>query len=206
MPLYKCIYIDSETKLLIWKITEDYQQLLNSVSLTENSLARLNKMKSTRHKKAFISVRCLLELAGYSDQDLYYSTSGKPNLIDAKHISITHSFDYAALIISSKNVGIDLELQRNKILKVRDKFSCNDENPPFKTDSEQDLILYYTIIWSAKEAIYKFYSQEGLSLKEAIFIAPFDLNSKTLTAKVLGKTHHTITYSIIDNYTLTYII
>jgi phosphopantetheinyl transferase len=35
-------------------------------------------------------------------------------LKDGKHISITHSYQFSAIIISDQTVGIDIELQREK--------------------------------------------------------------------------------------------
>ena len=37
-------------------------------------------------------------------------------------ISITHSFDYAAIIVSDKPVGIDIEKVRSKITRIVKKF------------------------------------------------------------------------------------
>ncbi|MDO4727780.1 MAG: 4'-phosphopantetheinyl transferase superfamily protein [Bacteroidota bacterium] len=206
MSLYKTIHINTDTQIFIWKITESYDELFQNITLTDTSLTRLQQMKSTQHQKAFLAVRYLLRLAGYSDRELYYSTSGKPNLSDSKHISISHSFDYAVVMISSANVGIDIELQRKKILRVKDKFSDILENPSSDWFDTEKQIHYYTIIWSAKEAIYKYYSQEGLRFKEDIFIQPFNIGDNKLTAKVLQNKTHTIHHFTINNYIINYIL
>jgi phosphopantetheinyl transferase len=70
----------------------------------------------------FISVRKLLQEAGYNDLDLYYDELGKPHLKDDKYISISHSHHFSAIIVSNKSVGIDIELQREKIIRIADKF------------------------------------------------------------------------------------
>ena len=57
-------------------------------------------MKSDLHQRGFLSVRHLLKEVGYSDADLIYDEFGKPHLKDGKHISITHSFTFSAIIIS----------------------------------------------------------------------------------------------------------
>jgi hypothetical protein len=65
----------------------------------------------------FLSVRKLQE-AGYNDLDLYYDeleTASK----DDKYISISHSHHFSAIIVSNKSVGIDIELQREKIIQCR---------------------------------------------------------------------------------------
>ena len=62
-------------------------------------------MKSELHQRGFLSVRMLLVEFGYTDEDLVYDSFGKPHLKDGKHISITHSYNFSAVVISSKAVG-----------------------------------------------------------------------------------------------------
>ncbi len=83
---------------------------------------RLEGMKSELHQRGFLSVRKLMQEAGYNDLDLYYDEFGKPHLKDDKYISITHSHHFSAIIISDESVGIDIELQREKIIRIADKF------------------------------------------------------------------------------------
>ena len=84
-------------------------ELKTDLLLQEHSLTRLNGMKSELHQKGFLSVRKLLKHAGYQDLNLSYNEFGKPFLDDEKHISITHSFNFAAILISDKEAGIDIE-------------------------------------------------------------------------------------------------
>ena len=79
-------------------------------------------MKSESHQKGFLSVRHLLRDVGYTDQDLFYDDYGKPHLKDGKCISITHSHNFSAIIVSDKEVGIDIEMQREKIRRIAHKF------------------------------------------------------------------------------------
>ena len=83
MPLFKTISLNSYTQVFIWKITETFDELFQSVVLRDDSRARLEGMKSESHRKGFLSVRRLLIEAGYSDFDLYYDNFGKPHLRDA---------------------------------------------------------------------------------------------------------------------------
>jgi chromosome segregation ATPase len=43
----------------------------------------------------------------------------KPHLNDNKYISITHSHEFAAIVISNQTVGIDIELQRENVQSRR---------------------------------------------------------------------------------------
>ena len=177
MPLFKTIQFNSTTQILVWKITESYEELFDTVALNDKNSIRLGKMKSQMHQRAFLSVRKLLQLAGYSDFDLYYDEFGKPHLSDSKYISITHSHDFSAIIVSDETVGIDIELQRNKIIRIADKF-CNTEFQFLNPNDQPEFIRKLTVIWGAKEAIFKIRNEKGISFKNHIQVNSFDLEKK----------------------------
>ena len=133
MPLYKTITVDPTTKVLIWKIEESFEELNNGIDLTSHCRQRVDGMKSDLHRRGFMSVRHLLAIEGYTDHDLYYDENGKPHLTDDKHISITHSFVFSAIIISDQEVGIDIEKQSaRKYLRIAHKFTPLEEYQNFR--------------------------------------------------------------------------
>lgn len=181
MPHYKTITVTDTIQVFVWKITETFDSLFEEVQLKESSLLRLNSMKSESHKKGFLSVRKLLEQAGYTDFDLFYDRNGKPHLKDSKNISITHSFDFSAIIISDKVVGIDIELKRDKIKKIADKF-IDYEFGFLNKENEENYISKLTVIWGVKEALYKICTKPKMSLKQNVKVIPFELEERKGTA------------------------
>ena len=183
MPLYKSIEIDKDTRLLIWKNTESLEELLQHVKLKDFCTDRLNGMKSELHKKGFLGVRMLMQEIGYTDFDLFYDVDGKPHLKDGMNISITHSYAFSAIIVSKNDIGIDMELQREKVITIADKFI----EPEFNYLDPTHLIEYMhklIVIWGVKEAVYKMISRSGLSFKQNIYVFPFDLSEKQGMASV----------------------
>jgi len=180
MPLFKTIKHNEFTKILVWKIEESYDDLFDNIVLNDRSKERLSGMKSELHQRGFLSVRYLLNLAGYSDFDLYYNEYGKPLLKDYKHISITHSYNYSAIIISNVDVGIDVEMNRDKIIRIYDRFV----NTKVDSLSDEDLVKQLTVIWGAKEAMYKTYPYGGLSFHNHIAIDPFLFANKRTSGRV----------------------
>lgn len=183
MPLFKTIQFSSTTQILVWKISESYEELYDAIILNDKNSIRLAGMKSQLHQRAFLSVRKLFQLAGYSDFDLYYDQFGKPNLTDGKYISITHSHDFSAIIISNETVGIDIELQRDKIIKIADKF-CDTEFQFLNAENKEEFIRKLTVIWGAKEAIFKIRNEKGISFKDHIKVNLFDLNNEEAIAEL----------------------
>ena len=169
MPIYKTISDLGGTTIYIWKIEETFEELSNGLVLTENSISRLSGMKSKLHQKGFLSVRKLLKHAGYEDSSLYYNEYGRPFLHEDKHISITHSFEFAAVLISDVEAGVDIEKNREKIVNIQHRFV----NTEVDSLSEEDLVKQLTVIWGAKESMYKTYPYGGLSFHDHIGINPF---------------------------------
>ena len=171
MPLYKSISVNSQTTVKIWKIEESYSDLLQPLDLKPQSLERVLGMKSELHQRGFLSVRHLLHEFGYTDQDLFYDDNGKPHLKDGKHISITHSFTFSGVIVSDKEVGIDIEMQRDKIAVIAHKFVDYEFN--YLDKSADDYINKLTVIWGIKESLYKLLATPGMLFKEHFLVIPF---------------------------------
>jgi len=171
MPLYKTIIPNPQTTVKIWKITEFYDDLIQDVFLRPESLKRVLGMKSELHQRGFLSVRHLLNEFGYTDDDMFYDENGKPHLKDGKYISITHSFNFSAVIISNTFIGIDIEKQREKISVIAHKFIDYEFNYLNKEDG--NYIKKLTVIWCVKESLYKLYATPGLSFLQNILVIPF---------------------------------
>ena len=180
MPIYKTITHNSQTSVKIWKITESYNDLLKPLDLKSESLERVLGMRSELHQKGFLSIRHLLRAFEYTDQDLFYDENGKPHLKDGKHISITHSFTFSAVVISDDFVGIDIEKQRNKIGIIAHKFV--DYESDYLNEKDENYINYLTKIWCVKESLYKLFTTNGLSFKEHCLVIPFYQQDETTSA------------------------
>ena len=183
MALYKTLTVNKATKVLIWKIEESISKLQEGIVLSENSTTRLNSMKSQLHQRGFLSIRHLLKEVGYTDADLFYDEFGKPHLKNGTYISITHSFTFTAIIVSDElHVGIDIEKQREKILKIAHKFTPFEE---YKTIANVDaLISKLTIVWGAKESLYKIYGKKKLLFLHHIYIEDFKFADEKTTGEI----------------------
>jgi 4'-phosphopantetheinyl transferase EntD len=176
MPLYKTITPNSQTTVKIWKITESYDELIKPLSLSSESLERVNGMKSEIHQRGFLSVRHLLRSFGYTDDDLYYDQYGKPHLKDGNHISISHSFTFSGIVISDDKVGIDIEKQREKIGIIAHKFV--DYEQDYLDNEAEDYIQKLTVIWCIKESLYKLFATPGMLFRDHFLVIPFMLKDQ----------------------------
>jgi 4'-phosphopantetheinyl transferase len=206
MPIYKSISPEDCTSIYVWKIEESLDELRKGLTLKNTTIKRLEGMKSELHQKGFLSVRKLLQHAGYADNDLNYNSYGKPLLKDGKHISITHSFNFSAILISKKEAGIDVEKNRDKIVNIHHRFVNTD----YDSLSEEDLVKQLTVIWGAKESMYKTYPYGGLSFHDHIGIDPFLFDEGSSSGRVIfgeWKKEYNISFQFFkEGFTLVYAI
>ncbi|WP_111682378.1 4'-phosphopantetheinyl transferase family protein [Winogradskyella tangerina] len=207
MPLYKSVKINHNSAVKIWKIEESYDELIEPLDLKPQSLERVLGMKSEIHQRGFLSVRHLLRAFGYSDQDLYYDEFGKPHLKDGKHISITHSFTFSGVIISDREVGIDIEKQRPKIAIIAKKFVDYEFN--YLNVNSDDYIKKLTVIWGVKESLYKLFATPGMLFREHFLVIPFMLEDSETVAWIDyqgRKYRYTTAFLEFEGFTCAYVV
>ena len=200
MPLYKEVIINETTTLYLWKITEDLEWFKDVVELNNSSKKRIDSMKSESHQKGFLAVRTLLQHLGYSDFDLYYDAQGKPHLKDEKCISISHSHQFSAIAVSTHSIGIDLELVKEKTLKIASRFM---DVSHLENLSEIEKTQKATVIWGIKESIFKIKSQEGISFPNHIFENKFNLEDKITEAQLRFNSeieNFNIVFNFVEDY------
>jgi len=181
MPLHKVVLLSKTAKLYLWKITEDLSELRSQIRLKNSSIARLESMKSESHQKGFLAVRMLLQHNEYDDFDLYYDAFGKPHIkpqgcfVKDVEISISHSNDFSAIVISQEKVGLDLEQIKDKTLRIAPRFM---DVLHLENLSMEEKIKKATVIWGIKESIFKIKNEQGISFPNHIFEDDFSLEEK----------------------------
>jgi phosphopantetheinyl transferase len=227
MPLFYQQDINENTKLAIWKIEE------NEDFFTKELLFDSNISHPTRRLQHFAG-RYLLKFLypEFPINQIKISESNKPFLSNNSfQFSISHTSNYAAAIVSkSNNVGIDIELANVRVLKVGHKFLSKTEMLLFKFDkqknialtstSKQDFKIYndkqlneiklFTILWSCKETIYKWWGKGEIDFKKMIVINHFKLDVSGITEAIFKQNNHNnslvqkINYKLFEELCLTY--
>lgn len=172
--------------------------------LTENifSLSEMDSECTSQSPKRTIerlSIRIMLHhLFGKSIQ-LVYDKNGCPYLqglkSNAPYISISHSAGLYALSLSPSRHGLDYEAWSEKAFRVRDKFLQDREQQilfePFPGLFPPTLSIAQraTLLWSAKEAAYKYINAPSISLHSGISLYVKG-NQPRLLARVEGQESH----------------
>ena len=170
MPFLKELIINPNTKIKLWKLNLgelDYYEL----DEYDSNLIKAKKNQLVREQ--FLAVRKTLQLEDPSYK-ITYDKSGKPSINSDLNISISHSKFMAAIVFSENNkAGIDIEHKENKIINIQNKFLNDFE----KLENEyQSNVDYLTMIWTAKESIYKALGIKGVSFSDNIIIKNINKN------------------------------
>ena len=200
-----------ETKLGIWKVEESIEELKTKLLLNEEELRFFNSLNKNKRNIHWLSSRVLLRHLLNTDDfiEVYGDEHGKPHLVNFDYkISISHSYDYAAAMISKKQVGVDIEKRKPVIAHIARKFLHEKELSQVDIQTEHDKLYVY---WCAKEAVYKMNGKKGLLFRENIVIEPFDFKPEGDFIKGIyffeqSERAFCIKYELVDGYMLAYVI
>ena len=186
------------TYIYVWKITSSYEDLIKNPLLNSAELISAKELKNEKRKKEFLSSRIALKRIFKKELELKYQKSGKPFIKEAKHLSISHSYDFLAVAFGEENIGIDIEKPQNRMIRFMQKILSEIEFIEFKKKPSIDLACK---LWGAKEAILKYVGDKNLNYKEDIKVENIELG----VAKYL-KMDFKVEFEKIENMILTYVI
>jgi phosphopantetheinyl transferase len=183
LPLFYQHNINENTKLGIWKIEEAEEFFLADVP-QHRAITHPNK------RLQHLAGRYLLKFLfpGFPYEEIVIADTRKPYLpYEQYHFSISHCGNYAAAIVSRKErVGIDIEMPSPKIKKISHKFLNIEEREQFHVAGSwlnnqidnpatiNDNRL--TVLWCAKEAVYKWWGWGSVDFSDHILLQPFEMN------------------------------
>jgi len=146
------------------------------------------------HRQAEFDLICALIPDPWTWDDIVKDNLGKPFLKNpSHHIGISHSNGFGCFAWSKDPFGIDIQTPHSSIFKVQHKY-CNDFELDFLSNKEED--SRYLTIWSAKEAIYKFYGQ-GVDFKQDLRVSPFSNGDKKIVVECSTDSNNCTTF-IVD--------
>ncbi|MDG5799657.1 4'-phosphopantetheinyl transferase superfamily protein [Marinilabiliaceae bacterium ANBcel2] len=164
-------------RFAVWQIEEEEEELMSLIDFTPELGKQLKAIRDEGKRREWLASRILLnKLSGFSPS-VSYNSYGQPYIKGRDcSISITHTKNYAAVILSDKDsVGIDIEYPSNRIKRVAPRFLNMKEMEFAQKSSVADDSLVYGLIWCAKEVLYKVAGMPGLAFREDIEVFSFEL-------------------------------
>lgn len=172
MPLFYQQNINESTKLAVWKIVEPEDFFLAHVPLQRNIT---HPHKRQQHLAGRYLLRHLFP--DFPHHEIEIADTRKPFLPDEQyHFSISHCADYAAAIVSSTSrVGIDIEMITPRVTKIKHKFLHPEELNFVNSYPNDRQVALLTLLWSAKEAMFKWWGRGDVDFSEAMRTHDFSM-------------------------------
>jgi 4'-phosphopantetheinyl transferase len=185
LPLYQRKYLNNGSLLGIWKVEESIAELQSRLILNQEELNFFNNLKKGKRNLHWLAGRVMLRnlLETKEFIDIKEDKFGKPYLHNFNYeLSITHSYDYAGVIMSKNKAGIDIEKIKKDLWFLAPKFMSVSEISDLNTT---DRIKQLYVYWCVKESIYKLYGKRELAFKHHIFLKGFNYSSQgTVVAEI----------------------
>ncbi len=203
MPLFYQQNINENTKLAIWKIEEPEDFFLSKVPVQREIT---HPVKRLQH----LAGRYLLPFlfTDFPYKEIEIADTRKPFLPNEQyHFSISHCNVYAAAIVSRNlRVGVDAEFTNSKLEKIKHKFLHPDELRFVHSQLPGRQLKLLSILWSAKEAVYKWYGTGAVNFSEMIRIFPFQVMQEGQIETVFMKNDFqqrlTLHYKLMEDLTM----
>lgn len=195
MPLYRDNTEIDGTRVVIWEVSEDHDFFREGLILSHKEREFVKTLNNKRQIE-WMASRYLMQKVMDIDIEakLRKDKFGKPYLLQEDvHISISHSHKYAALASSPKVIGIDIQLQLDKITRIAHKF-ISEKEWTYITDDEK--IEYMHTIWGAKESMYKAYGRKRVEFIDDMELDKFVFNEEAFTFAGRLKKEKTYQYDL----------
>lgn len=174
MPIIWNKQLGKNGELAVWHIKEPAEVLYQKLQLNTAEKAFYDSLQSSKRNMHWLGsrvlLRTLLNTTEYIDCQL--DGNNKPYLVNFPYeISISHSNDYAAVIIyKEKAVGVDIEKMSDKIERISKRFLSEKE---LSSISSLNRIEHLYVCWGVKETLFKLYGKGNLPFIDGIQIDEF---------------------------------
>lgn len=173
---------DSEYQLGIWKIEEPEDFFIDGLHEEQSRLPEL----APPRKLQSLAARFLLTQMLETDNTIVKNARNQPFIKnDQRYLSISHSFEMAAVLVSHHACGIDIEKKLPRLQRIASKFLTSVELDRFKGP---DVLSQLYRVWGAKEAMFKAYGLGEIDFKRDLIVDLDALlnNKKAFTARLLN--------------------
>lgn len=154
MPEVYARALPGNTRIRLWEVTESIDELTAQYPNADYSVWENTRLE--KRKREWLGRQFLMQ-----SEDppvvVHYAATGKP-LLNQGFISLSHSEDLVAMVLSDKPVGVDIQTPVEQIARIRTKFCRQDELDGAAIAPNP--LEFLTRIWSAKEALFKIYGSD----------------------------------------------
>lgn len=138
--------------------------------LTAADIASAARFQNEMRRNEHLAWRRILRRELGRDIRIEYNAVGAPYIENStKEISISHSRGVVAVVIADERVGVDIELRERVFERAAERYATADERALAEEDP-----FWLAKLWTAKEAMYKYYGRREVELRDELHITAYD--------------------------------
>lgn len=154
---------------------ESYDTLL----VTEEERKTAETFGSERRRAEYLLWRHTVRREAGDDVEIGYSPVGSPEVRNRNiYISVSHSADFVAVIISPRRCAVDIERLSRNFSKISSRYITEAER---RLSDDPRLPA---AVWCAKETLYKYSGRTGLDFLEDLCVEKIDFDRKIIVGRI----------------------
>ncbi|WP_151088292.1 4'-phosphopantetheinyl transferase family protein [Hymenobacter baengnokdamensis] len=185
MPLHAITALPGGAHLGLWHLTEApaalWLQLADAPAYVLLLPARADGLRQAQWLAGRVLVQQLLAATATPASPLRNDDTGRPFLAGPGRppaVSLSHSGEWVAALLAPPGtaVGIDVEIVRDKAQRIGPKFlnqheiACLPNIHLANSDPCAASIALFSLLWSAKETLYKLAGRRGIIFRENLLL------------------------------------
>lgn len=163
--------------------------------LTAADIASASRFQNSGRRNEHLAWRRIVRRELGRDITIEYNDVGAPIVTTpttTPHISVAHSQGIVAVAIADEPVGIDIESVGRDFSRAATRYMRSEECELCEDE------LWMAMVWTAKEAMYKYYGVKGIDLRDDLRITAYDATTRRMCGELRGKEAVDIDISLYD--------
>jgi len=170
-----------EAQVGLWRIDGEEEALFERTFPTTAASDKIHPRTSLQRRSSRLLLADMLGFRPEMEKDAH----GRPMLVNSPlQVSISHTDGYAAAMLGSGPVSVDVQAISPRILKLRERY-LKDEEQRMAPDMDTA-----TLLWAAKETVYKFRATEKHDFRAPITIHHIGEDVMAASLHVRGEVIH----------------
>ena len=190
--------------LIIERVETQHEE---SPLLSESDKEYLATLSAPARRAQWCTARTILRRELGAEAELRYTSAGALVLAkpvgDIYSISVAHTSKWVAVMLCGRRCGVDIESLDRNFSKVASRYISHEERERL---SEKVGEKFEALMWSAKEAIYKYGAHEGFDFLRDLVVTDIDTATGTLYAELYGLPAPPLHYQLHEDHICCYIV
>lgn len=195
------------TPTFLLRVERVNPEAICSPHLTESDKEYLATLTAPSRREQWATARTILRRELGESAEFRYAASGALVLAspvgEFNYLSVSHCEEWVAVMLCGVRCGVDIESLGRGFSKVASRYISHEEREMFGDKVGE---YFEALMWSAKEALYKYGGNAGLDFINDMVVTSIDTSEQTLSAELYGLAAPKVRYQMQDGHILCHVL